>query len=125
MLPSLAPRERQIVDILYQKGSATVTEVREALPDELSASAVRAMLTRLEAKGFVERSGEAHPYVYAPAVPQSEATKSALSQIVNVFFNGSAVGAASALLDMNGPLSDADLEELERLIAEARKADRS
>jgi hypothetical protein len=44
---------------------------------------------------------------------------------VNVFFNGSAVGAASALLDMNGPLSDADLEEFERLIAEARKADRS
>jgi predicted transcriptional regulator len=125
MLPSLAPRERQIVDILYQKGSATVAEVREALPDELSASAVRAMLTRLEAKGFVERSGDMHPYVYSPAVPQSEATKSALSQIVNVFFNGSAVGAASALLDMNGPLSNADLEELERLIAEARKADRS
>jgi predicted transcriptional regulator len=125
MLPSLAPRERQIVDILYQKGSATVSEVREALPDELSASAVRTMLTRLEAKGFVERSGDTQPYVYAPAAPQTEATKSALSQIVNVFFNGSAVGAASALLDMNGPLSDTELEELERLIAEARKADRS
>jgi len=124
MLPSLAPRERQIVDILYQKGSATVAEVRDALPDELSASAVRTMLTRLEAKGFVERQGDAQPYIYAPAAPQAEATKSALSQIVNVFFNGSAVGAASALLDMNGPLSDADLEELERLIAEARKADR-
>jgi predicted transcriptional regulator len=125
MVTSLAPRERQIVDVLYKRGSATVAEVREALPDELSASAIRAMLTRLEAKGVVERRGEAHPYVYAPTMPQAEATRTALSQIVNVFFNGSAVGAASALLDMNGPLTDAELEELERLVAEARKADRT
>jgi predicted transcriptional regulator len=125
MVTSLAPRERQIVDILYQKGAATVAEVRDALPDELSASAIRAMLTRLEAKGLVERRGDSHPQIYAPTVPQSEATRSALSQIVNVFFNGSAVGAASALLNMNGPLTDAELKDLERLVAEARKADRS
>ncbi|GAM99012.1 transcriptional repressor of BlaI/MecI family [alpha proteobacterium U9-1i] len=124
MLDALAPRERQIVDILYQRGEATVTEVREALPDALSASAVRAMLSRLEAKGMVDRKDSERGYLYAPAVPQSEATKSALDQVVRVFFNGSAVGAASALLDMNGPLTDQDLEELERLIAEAKKAGR-
>lgn len=124
MLDSLAPRERQIVDILYQREDATVTEVREALPDPLTASAVRAMLTRLQAKGIVERRGSERGFVYAPRVPQSEATRSALSQVVNVFFNGSAVGAASALLDMSGPLNDRDLDDLERLIAEARKAGR-
>lgn len=124
MLGTLAPRERQIVDILYQRGDATVTEVREALPDLLSASAVRAMLTRLEAKGMVERRGTERGFAYAPRVPQSEATRSALSQVVKVFFNGSAVGAASALLDMNGPLKDQELDELERLIAEARKGGR-
>jgi len=121
MLDSLAPRERQIVDILYQREDATVTEVREALPDPLTASAVRAMLTRLQAKGIVVRRGSERGFVYAPRVPQSEATRSALSQVVNVFFNGSAVGAASALLDMSGPLNDRDLDDLERLIAEARK----
>lgn len=124
MLDSLAPRERQIVDILYQRGDATVAEVREALPDPLTASAVRAMLTRLEAKGMVERRGSERGFVYAPRVPQSEATRSALSQVVKVFFNGSAIGAASALLDMSGPLGDQDLDELERLIAEARKGGR-
>ncbi len=124
MLDSLAPRERQIVDILYQRGDATVTEVREALPDPLTASAVRAMLTRLEAKGVVERRGSERGFAYAPRVPQSEATRSALSQVVNVFFNGSAVGAASALLGMSGPLDERDLDDLERLIADARKAGR-
>ncbi len=124
MLGNLAPRERQIVDILYQRGDATVSEVREALPDALTASAVRAMLTRLEAKGMVERRGTERGFAYAPRVPQSEATRSALSQVVKVFFNGSAVGAASALLDMNGPLKAQDLDELERLIAEARKGGR-
>lgn len=124
MLDSLAPRERQIVDILYQRGDATVAEVRDALPDPLTASAVRAMLTRLEAKGMVERRGSERGFVYAPRVPQSEATRSALSQVVKVFFNGSAIGAASALLDMSGPLKDQDLDELERLIAEARKGGR-
>ncbi|MBI2260549.1 MAG: BlaI/MecI/CopY family transcriptional regulator [Caulobacterales bacterium] len=124
MLGTLAPRERQIVDILYQRGDATVAEVREALPDRLTASAVRAMLTRLEAKGMVERGGSERGFVYAPRVPQSEATRSALSQVVKVFFNGSAVGAASALLDMSGPLKDRDLDELERLIAEARRGGR-
>jgi len=124
MLGNLAPRERQIVDILYQRGDATVSEVREALPDQLTASAVRAMLTRLEAKDIVERRGTERGFAYAPRVPQSEATRSALSQVVKVFFNGSAVGAASALLDMNGPLKAQDLDELERLIAEARKGGR-
>jgi predicted transcriptional regulator len=124
MLDSLAPRERQIVDILYQRGDATVAEVRDALPDPLTASAVRAMLTRLEAKGMVERRGSERGFAYAPRVPQSEATRSALSQVVKVFFNGSAIGAASALLDMSGPLRDQDLDELERLIAEARKGGR-
>lgn len=124
MLGSLAPRERQIVDILYQRGDATVSEVREALPDPLTASAVRAMLTRLESKGLVERRGSERGFVYLPRAPKAEATRSALSQVVRTFFDGSAVGAASALLDLAGPLPDSELDELERLIAEARKGGR-
>ena len=73
---------------------------------------------------MVERGGSERGFVYAPRVPQSEATRSALSQVVKVFFNGSAIGAASALLDMSGPLKDQELDELERLIAEARRGGR-
>lgn len=125
MLQTLAPRERQIVDVLYRQGEATVAEVREALPDALTASAVRAMLTRLEAKRMVARRETPRGIVYAPRAPKAEATKSALSQLVGTFFDGSVAGAASALLGMSGPLKDEELDELERLIAEARKEQRS
>lgn len=125
MLEGLPPRERQIVEILYQRGEATVSEVRHDLPDPLSASAVRAMLTRLEAKGAVERRETDRGIVYVPAAPPSQAKHSALRQVVRVFFDGSPVGAASALLGMSGPLKDEELAELERLIAEARRESRS
>jgi len=124
MLDSLPPRERQIVDILYLKGEATVAEVCEALPDPLSASAVRAMLTRLTGKGAVRRCETDRGLVYAPAVPEAKAKQSALGQVVRVFFGGSTAGAASALLGMSDRLDDAELDELERLIAEARKGQR-
>lgn len=124
MLDKLPPRERQIVDLLYVRGDATVAEVCEALPVTLSSSAVRAMLTRLESKGFVTRSQSEKGYVFAPAVPQTAAKQSALSQVVRVFFNGSPVGAASALLGMSDKLQDEELDELEKLIADARKGQR-
>ena len=121
MLDKLPPRERQIVDLLYVRGEATVAEVCDALPVDLSASAVRAMLTRLEGKKFVHRRQSERGYVYAPAVPQKAAKQSALTQVVRVFFNGSPVGAASALLGMSDKLQDEELDELVRLIAESRK----
>jgi predicted transcriptional regulator len=124
MLDSLPPRERQIVDILYLQGEATVAQVCEALPDPLSASAVRAMLTRLKSKGFVRRRDTERGFVYEPVVSEAKAKQSALGQVVRVFFGGSAAGAASALLGMSDKLEDEELDELERMIAEARKGQR-
>lgn len=120
MLTSLPPREREIVDILYERGAATVTEIGEALSDELSGSAIRAMLKRLEAKGFVAREASERGFVYAPSVPEKAASKSALGQVVRVFFNGSATSAAAALLGMQDEMSVSELDELEKLIAQAR-----
>ncbi|MCA1661930.1 MAG: BlaI/MecI/CopY family transcriptional regulator [Novosphingobium sp.] len=121
MLAALPPRERQIVDILYQRGAATVAEIGEALDNEVTGSAIRAMLKRLEDKGFVERETSDRGFVYAPRVSEKAARKSALSQIVTTFFSGSAVGAATALLGMQDKLDDAELDELEQLIAKARE----
>ena len=121
MLAALPPRERQIVDILYQRGPATVSEIGEALANEVTGSAIRAMLKRLEDKGFVEREGSERGFVYAPRVSEKAARKSALSQIVKTFFNGSAVGAATALIGMEDKLDAAELDELEQLIAKARE----
>ncbi|HEX6740812.1 MAG TPA: BlaI/MecI/CopY family transcriptional regulator, partial [Sphingomicrobium sp.] len=101
MLSKLPPRERQIVDILYQRGALPVADICDALPDQLSGSAVRAMLKRLEDKGFVQRSESQRGYLYSPVLSDSVAKKSALSDIVKTFFNGSPASAASALLGMS------------------------
>ena len=121
MLAALPPRERQIVDILYQRGAATVSEIGDALGNEVTCSAIRAMLKRLEDKGFVQRESSERGFVYAPRVSQKTARKSALSQVVKTFFNGSAVGAATALIGMEDKLDAAELDELEELIAKARE----
>ena len=122
MLSKLPPRERQIVDILYERGPLLVADICDALPDQLSGSAVRAMLKRLEDKGFVNRSESDRGFLYAPAVSDNVAKKSALSEIVRVFFNGSPASAASALLGMSDRLKDDELSQIEEMIAKARKA---
>jgi len=122
MLSKLPPRERQIVDVLYERGALAVAEICEALPDPLSGSAVRAMLKRLEDKGFVRRNESERGFLYSPVVSDSVAKKSALSEIVRVFFNGSPASAASALLGMSDRLKEDEIEKLEQMIARARKA---
>jgi predicted transcriptional regulator len=122
MLSKLPPRERQVVDVLYERGAMAVSEICDALPDQLSGSAVRAMLKRLEDKGYVTREESDRGYLYSPVVSDTVAKKSALSEIVRVFFNGSAASAASALLGMSDKLEGKQLDELEEMIARARKA---
>lgn len=122
MLNKLPPRERQIVDVLYRCGECTVAEICDALPVELSGSAVRAMLKRLEDKGFVTRTESDRGFLFSPAVADSVARKNALSDVVRTFFHGSTAGAASALLGMSERLEERELDELERMIAQARLA---
>ena len=122
MLSKLPPRERQIVDILYERGAMAVADICDALPVQLSGSAVRAMLKRLEDKGFVSREESPRGFVYRPVVSDNVARKSALSDIVKTFFNGSPASAASALLGMSDKLDNQELDEIEQMIARAREA---
>jgi BlaI family penicillinase repressor len=119
----LSRRERQILDILYAKGSATAAEVRDSLPDAPSYSAVRALLRILEEKGHAEHQTQGTRYVYLPSVPRESARNSALTRIVQTFFDGSAGQAAAALVD-SGSLSDEELTLLSALIDRARKEGR-
>ena len=122
MLNQLPPRERQLVDLLYQRGALTVADLCDALPDPLSGSAVRAMLKRLEDKGFVRREESERGFAYSPTLPDNQARHTALGHVVRTFFNGSAVSAASALLGMANRLDTNELDELEAMIARARQA---
>jgi predicted transcriptional regulator len=114
----LGRRERQIVEVLYRLGKATVAEVLADLPDPPSYSAVRGMLALLEEKGYVRHKRDGMRYVYAPVIAASKARQSALRQLVSTFFDGSPLAAAAALLEMSGQkLSPEEREHLSALIA--------
>ena len=116
-------RERQILDILYQRGQATAAEVQTALPEAPSYSAVRALLRILEEKGHVHHQQDGPRYVYLPTVARDNAKRSAMRHMLQTFFDGSAEQAISALLDeSSAKLSSAELDRLARLIDGARKS---
>jgi BlaI family penicillinase repressor len=119
---NLSRRERQMMDILYQRGRATAAEIHQALPDAPSYSAVRAKLRVLEEKGHVRHEEEALRYVYLPTMARDMARKSALRHMVSTFFAGSVEETVAALLDMSAAnLAPADLERISQMIETARK----
>lgn len=121
MIEKLPPRERQVFDTLLTLGKGTVADLQDRMPDAPSASAIRAMLTRLERKGFVSHEAVEHQNVYRAAVPAAAARKSALSQLVRTFFNNRPAEAATALLGMRGQIEPDELDALEALIRKARE----
>jgi BlaI family penicillinase repressor len=119
----LSRRERQILDILYERGQATAADVQAALPEPPSYSAVRALLRILEEKGHVRHKQDGPRYVYLPTIARDNAKRSALHHVLKTFFDGSAEQAISALLDEgSSKLSSAELDRLARLIDTARKS---
>jgi predicted transcriptional regulator len=118
----LSRRERQIIDILYQHGKASVNEVRDAMPDPPSYSAVRAMMRVLEEKGHVKHQSEGLKYVYVPTVGREQAKRSALKQLVDTFFADAPHKVVAALLDVSSTrLTSEELDRMSAMIEKARK----
>ena len=121
----LSRRERQIMDIIYQRRQATAADVMEHLPDPPSYSAVRALLRVLEEKGHVRHKHDGPRYVFYPTVSRDRARQSALKQVVGTFFEDSTEQAVATLLDMSAKeMSDVELDRLAELIEQARKEGR-
>ena len=119
---SLSRRERQIMDIVYRHGKATAAQVLAEIDDPPSYSALRALLRILVDKKHLQHREDGPRYVYSPTVPRQKARARALAQVVNTFFEGSALKAASALLGSSQQkLTKAELDELSALIDAARK----
>ena len=119
---SLSRRERQIMDILYQRGKASASDVREAMEDAPSYSAVRAMLRVLEEKGHVRHQEEGLKYVYVPVVAREKAKRSAVKHLLDTFFAGQPEQIVAALLDVSS--SRLTREELDRMADLIEKAKR-
>lgn len=117
----MSRRERQIMDLLHQLGSASANDVRSSLPDPPSYSAVRAHLRVMEEKGLVTHVESGRTYVYRPSSSPKQARRAAVRHLVATFFGGSVEDAAAALLEL--PDSGLDVgtrERIARRIARAR-----
>jgi predicted transcriptional regulator len=114
---TLSRRERQILDILYTRGRATAAEILGSLADPPSYSTTRALLKVLEQKRHVRHEEDGPRYVFFPRVSRQRASVTALRHVLNTFFDGSAVAAATALVDGSASkLSEEELDRLEALI---------
>lgn len=119
----LSRRERQMMNIIYRLGEASVKEVREGLADPPSYSAVRATLRLLEGKGYLEHRQDSARYLYRPTLARDTARVSALSSLLQTFFEGSAEQVVATLLS-EAELSEAELDRLSELIDQARREGR-
>jgi predicted transcriptional regulator len=124
-LAKLSRRERECLDVIFQRGEATVAEVMERLADPPSYSAVRATLNVLVEKGHAQHRQDGPRYVYLPTISADTARSAAVKHLVTTFFGGSAEDAAVALLELSdAKVSRETLERLTRTIQAARKEGR-
>ena len=124
-LSGLSRRERQIMEILYQRGKASASEVREFMEDAPGYSAVRAMLRVLEEKGHIKHQAEGLKYVYVPTVAREKAKRSAVKHVLDTFFNGSPEQIVAALLDVSSTrLTREELDRMSEMIEKAKREEK-
>lgn len=125
VIQELSKRERQIMDVVFQLGQATVADVLDRIPDPPSYSAVRATMRVLVEKGHLKHKQDGPRYLYVPTVAQDKAKSAAVSHLVGTFFNGSMEAAVMTLLQMSeAKLSKSDVERLRAKIRDAEKEGR-
>ena len=117
------PRELEVMSILWRLGSATVSEVRDALPEDLAYTSVLSALQTLEEKGYVRHEAEGRAYRYYPTVDAERAGGSALSRIRDAVFQGSAERMFAQMVSDRG-LGRKELERMRRLLAERLKEEK-
>jgi predicted transcriptional regulator len=119
----LSRREREIMDVVYALGEATVADVASRMHDRPSYDTVRVTLAILKKKGHLTHRRDGRRYVYRPTVAREKATRSALRNVVSTFFGGSSSQAILAMLDMHSEkLTPEEIEEIQALIDREKKS---
>jgi predicted transcriptional regulator len=113
-------RELDVMNVLWDQGSATVTEVRDALHDELAYTTVLTILRTLEEKGYVTHEEEGRAHRYVPAVARANAAESAVGRMLKKLFSGSPEMMLTHLVS-DRKLKPADLKRMRKLIDEQLK----
>ena len=113
---SLGERELDVMTVLWQHGSGTVTEVQDALGVPLAYTTVLTILRNLEGKGFLRRAEEGRAHRYFPKVKQRAEQRRALSQLLATLFGGSPEALIAQLVD-DHDLSPKQLKRLAKRLA--------
>lgn len=118
----LSKRERQVMEIIYERGKATAMEIHQTLLNPPSYSAVRGMLRVLEEKGLVNHTHAGKRNLYKPTITTEKAGRSALKNLVKTFFSGSPAKAVATLLDISKTdFSESALDRLKEMIDRAKE----
>jgi len=113
----LTSREMDVMDVLWSRGSGTVSEVQDSLEDKLAYTTVLTVLRTLEQKGYVSHQAEGRAHRYHPLVDREDAQDSAIRRMTRKLFSGSPELLMTQLLSQRG-LSDAELRRLRKLVDE-------
>jgi predicted transcriptional regulator len=117
---TLSRRERQIMDILFARGEATVRLIQESLVDPPTVMAIRRMLQILEEKGHLNRRQEGREVVYGPRESRKTAGSNALKHVLDTFFSGAIDEALAAHFSRKEEVSPEQLARLQEMIASAK-----
>ena len=121
--PNLTERDLDVLNILWRRGSGTVAEVREELPETVGYTGVLKLLQLLEEKGMVRHEQEGRAYRYYPTLAPDEAGAPALRRLVDRLFQGS-VELALARLVTGRKLEPAEVERMKQLLDDAEEGQR-
>jgi BlaI family penicillinase repressor len=112
----LTQRELDIMSVLWDRGEATVTEVRDQIDPDLAYTSISSMIRTLEIKGYVShRRGEGKTHVYFPAIEREAAGESALGRVLDKIYGGSPIKLLAHLVDQHRP-SDKELARMRNLL---------
>ena len=121
-LETLAPRERQVMEAVYQFEEASVNDVLNAIADPPKYNTIRAILNTLVEKGYLNHRQQKGRYLYSPVIPKNKTQKHLVRNLVDSIFAGNVTDVVAALLDVAGDdLTEKDYDRLRKLINDNRK----
>ena len=120
----LGDREAELMEVLWEHGPSTVTEVLEHLSDDLAYTTVLTFLRKLEAKGYVWHEEEGKAHRYAALIERRDAQRSAVRHLAGKLFKGSPHMLLTHMV-ADGKLTDDEVREIRKLLAQHRKSSKS
>ena len=120
-LPELTPAQGEIMEIIWELGEVSATEVRRVLSRSrpVARNTVRTLLERMEEKGWITHREDGRTFLYSAAQPRQATIGQKVREVIDTVCGGSAEALVTALLDYRG-LSPGELERIRQMLAKAR-----